>query len=152
MTSSGEDKAAAGSPFFVLRWLRQIWDVHWGERPGTNRLLGVLSASAGLFFALVVGAVVLLQRQGFYQSVWDFLEGSIAATLGVSALAAIALATILALAVIVTVATFGGMIIYLSSSPRSYLTHAWRGALVLMVAIVLYAVAWTVMSVAEMMG
>ena len=152
MTGSGKDKAASGSPFFLLRWLRQIWDVHWGERLGTNRVLGVLSASAGLFFALVVGAVELFQRQGFYQSVSGFLEGSAAAALGLSALAAVALAAILALAVIVAVATFGGMIIYLSSSPQSYLTYAWRGALVLIVAIALYAVGWTIMSLPEMMG
>lgn len=140
---TGEEKPAGGgrTPFFLLRWLRQIWDVEWGEVPGTNPVLGVLSASAGLFFALIVGAIQLLRHQDFYQSVWDFLEGSVAAALGLSALAAVALATILALGAIVATATFGGMIIYLSSSPRSYLTHAWRGALVFLVAMALYAVA-----------
>ena len=119
--SQEEPTAAAGgavrTPFFLFRWLRQIWDVQWGEVTGTSRALGVLSATAGLFVWLVVAAVVLLQHRGFYQLVWDFVERSVAERLGLDALLAVALATASLLALALIVAGFGGMIIWLSSSP-----------------------------------
>ena len=152
-SAEGADYDGGPSPLFIaLGWLRQIWDVEWGEVPGENAVFGVLSASAGLFVALVVGTVIQLQQQDFDQLVLDFLEASATAAFGMSAIAAVLGATILVIVLLAMIAMFGGSIIYLSSSPRSYLSHVWRGALVLVVGIVVFVIAKGIMSLSKLMG
>ena len=94
-------------PFFLLRWLRQVWDMDWGEVPGTTPLYGVLSASAGLFSALLVGAVVVMKDEEFFQSVLEFVHASVAATLGVSGVVAVLLIITLMVATIAGIALIG---------------------------------------------
>ena len=113
----------------------------WGEVPGTTPLYGVLSASAGLFSALLVGAVVVLKDEGFFQSVLEFVHASVAATLGVSGVVAVLLIITLMVATIAGIALIGGTIIFhSSSSERSYIGYVWRGALVPLVGILLFLV------------
>lgn len=138
--SKGESDRQSSRSFFLFRWLRQIWDWDPGEIPCTSPLLGVASASGGLFVALCVGAVVLLKERGFFRIVWEFIEGSMAAAFEVSGIAAVLWTCILIVTVIAGISLIGGMAIFYSSSKRSYLGHAWRGALVPVCGIFLFAV------------
>ena len=103
--------------------------------PAKSRALAVMSASAGLFIALIVEAVNLLESEDYFQSAATFLH-----ILGLSALAAPATAAILAFMIILALSAFGGMILVLSSSQRSYLGYAWRGTLLVVLWIALYFV------------
>ena len=97
--------------------------------------------------ALCVGATVLLQREGFFRSASEFLQASLAATWGLGAFAAVLWTSVLIVAVIAGISLIGGMAIYYSSSARSYMGYVWRGALVLVVAVVLCVVAFKIVSV-----
>ena len=114
--------------------------------------MGVLSAGTGLFVALLVGAVALLFRFDFYRSASTFLKASDLVASDVAGFAVLVAASLLAIVMIAVLATFGGMIIYLSSSPRSYLSHVWRGALVPVVGIALFVIARGIMSLSDLMG
>ena len=103
--------------------------------PAKSRALAVTSASAGLFVALCFEAVELLESKDYFQSGAIFLQ-----TLGLSALAAVVFAAILVLVTILASSAFGGMILVLSSSPRSYIGHAWRGTLLVVLWVGLYVV------------
>ena len=138
----------------MLSWVRKLWALGWGPRGPTNPVLGVLSAGAGLFCALVVGTAVLLKRNNYEAvvGIWSFLQESVAESLGLDALAVVAWATLLVLGAIVAGAMFGGVIVYCSDQRASYVTHAWRGALAMVGGIALYLAVWTIMSVPEWLG
>ncbi len=125
-----------------------------GARRPTNPVLGVLSAGAGLFCALVVGTAVLLKRNDYEAvvAIWSFGRESVAESLGLDALAVVAWAVLLVLGAIVAGALFGGVMVYYSDQRASYVTHAWRGALVMVGGIGLYLAVWTIMSVPEWVG
>ena len=108
-----------------------------GEVPAKSRALAVMSASVGLSIALAVGAANLLERKDYFRSVDTFLQSNV----GLSALAVVVTAIILVLGIILALSAFGGMILVLSSSSkRSYIGHAWRGALLVVLGVALYFV------------
>ena len=123
-----------------MKWLRQLWDYDWGEVHATSRVLAVASASAGLFAALGVGAWNFLEGKGYIQSAADFLH----AGMGVGAIAAVVYVFALVAAVLLVSAVFGGLLIVLSSSPRSYMGYLWRGGLLMVVALAVQLLAETV--------
>ena len=136
----GPESESAPGPPFLLRWLRQLWDYDWGEVHATSRALAIASASAGLFVALGVGAWIFLEGKGFLQAAADFLQ----AGMGVGAIVAVLFVGTLVLAVLLVSAVFGGVLIVLSSSPRSYMGYLWRGGLLMVVALAVQVLAETV--------
>ena len=134
---------------WLLKLLRDIWDFDPGDVPGTNRTLGILSASAGLAAALIVSAVIYLQRKDYFQSAATYVR----ADFGVSELVAVAIATISLLTPIAVTSLFGGTIVCLSSAPqRSYVGQAWRGAALVIGGIALSMIARSIMSLFELLG
>ena len=133
----------------LLQLLRDIWDFDPGDVSGTNRTLCFLSATAGLAVALIVSAVIYLQREDYFQSAAAYVRIGF----GVSELVAMAIAALSLLVPIALIALFGGMIVWLSSAPeRSYIGHLWRGAAMVIGGIVLYEIARAIMSAFELVG
>ena len=131
-----ESDSPSGSPFWV-KWLRQLWDYDWGEVHATSPILAVASASLGLFVALCVGAWNFLEGEAYVQSAADFLH----AGMGVGAIAAVVYVVALVLAVLLVAAVIGGLLIYLSSSARSYMGYLWRGGLLMVLFIIVQGLA-----------
>ena len=103
-------------------------------------MLAVASASAGLFIALCVGAWNFLEGKGYLQAAADFLQ----ADMGLGAIAAVLFVAVVVLTVLLVSSVFGGVLIVLSSSPRSYMGYLWRGGLLMVVALAVQFLAETV--------
>lgn len=95
------------------------------------------SASAGLFVALAFGAWDFFEGTGYIQSWADFLQIG----MGLDAIAALVYVFALVVAVLLVAAVFGGFLIVLSSSPRSYIGCLWRGGLLMVLILVVQGLA-----------
>lgn len=142
---------ARGEAVVLIRWLlkilREIWEFDPGKEPGSNRKAGIGSAFAGLAAALAVSAAMLLERKDYFSRVTEFLANA-----GLSGVWAPATAIIGLVVVICVVSYIGGHIVYRSSPGRSYIGYAWQGAATVVGGIVLYSIAWLIMSLVELVG
>lgn len=127
--------------------LQVIWEWDPGKAHATSQTTGILSATGGLALALSVGTALLLERVDYFEEAIEYLE-----VLGMNALWAPLAAGGFLLAGIATISLFFGRIIYLSTPKRSYIGHAWQGAVLVVGGIVLFTIARLVMSLTEVVG
>ena len=94
--------------------------------PAESPALAIVSASASLFVTLLVVVVDWLKREDYINSAAPLLQGDF----GLSNTLAVAYPIILVLGAVLVLSVVFGTLIVLSSSSRSYIGHAWRGAIV----------------------
>ena len=131
----------------LLRVLQVIWEWDPGKARATSRTTGILSATFSLTLALSVVTAVLLERVDYYELARKYLE-----VLGMDALWAPVIAGVFLVAGIATISFFFGLIIYLSTPKRSYIGHAWQGAVLVLGWIVLFVIARLIWSLVEVVG
>ena len=107
-----------------LGWLRHVWDIEWGERQAKSSVLSVIAASLGTFIVLVILVIRGLISENFVKLAIDYL----AATEDVLFLFIV---IIILISIVAFISLIVGLGVYASSSNRSYLSYAWRGALVI---------------------
>lgn len=129
-----EPDGTSGSQTVSLRRLQQIWDWDPGDVHAKSRALALVSASFGLSLGLVVMTVDLLAGEKYFQSLATLLQ----VDFGLTSLGAVAVASISVLLIVLGISALGGTLIVLSSLPRSYIGHVWRGALVVVLGVALY--------------
>ena len=131
----------------LFRVVQEIWEWDPGGKPAEKASTGIWSATGGLAAALGVGVVFLLEGVDYFSEAARALEA-----LGMGAVWAPAVAFGILVVGIAAVSLFFGRIIYLSSSDRSYIGHAWQGAALVFAGVVLVCIAWMVISVVRMVG
>jgi hypothetical protein len=109
---------------------------------------GILAAALGLGIAVLIGALLFLERMEFDDYVIELLRHAT----GMTRIWAPAVAFLLLLAVVGPLSLIGGLMIYHSTPDRSYIGHFWHGAVLSLCCIVLYFTASVIMYVSPRWG